>query len=197
VIARIPEMAAAKAKGVGLRGMRSAISPTRLLLALAFALALSACDGGEKTKRATELRPEDRPGPMVVQEREAPPQPAATAERNAAVAAAAAAAQAEAVATAATNRLLGDCAQGLASLQKKVNAFRGPAAQRNTLRASVDSAVVAYLASEPENCLRSVNGGLAASGASFSPRPENVSCANGLVGAILQVPQLNRDFQRQ
>lgn len=165
-----------------------------LLAGLALTLVVSACDGSESERAAAA--PPDRPSPMVVRERDAPPQPPAP-PNNAAAAEAAFAAAAEAAATAARKLRLANCAEGIVYLQPRANRFRGPAAERNALRAEVDAALAAYRTGEPEDCLRALDGPLVALGYSFMPQPEEIPCANGLVGTISQMTQLRRDFQRQ
>ena len=170
-----------------------------MLAGLALTLAVSACDGSE-SERAASARPEDRPGPMVVREREDRPQPpTAPAPVAVAVAAAATAAAAavEAAAAAGRKQRLANCAEGIVYLQSKTNGFRGPTAERNALRTEVDTALAAYRTSDPEDCLQGLNRPFAALGFSFTPRLEEIPCANGLVGTILQLPRLRRDFQRQ
>lgn len=166
-------------------------------LALALVLVLGACDGGDGDASLPVPAPEpahpaadaDAPAPAPIRPRaDAGAVPRGViAERAAAAAAAVAAAQRMSL-----------CASGIEFLDERLGDFEGPAAERDVIRAGIDSAVAARANGDVETCLGALADPFAVLGFAFAPGPpEPVPCVRGIDGTIAMLDELNDDVQAQ
>ncbi len=171
-------------------------------------LGLVACDdgGGEQSDAAHGLRP--TPVPSV----DEPLPPGQNDQPNAAVAPAAdrpavapAVAEGElaervtaAEATIVAEHRLSLCAKGIEFLVGKIAEFQGPRADRDLIRAGIDTGAAAHAIADSETCLDALTGPFAALGYGFEPGPrEPVPCVRGIHGAVAMLDDLDGDTEAQ
>ncbi len=157
--------------------------------ALAIALALAACDGGNGDE--SQSAPVGESALPAISGALAPGPPAAAPGGSAIDRGPAADRVAAVVAAAEAAEQLSQCARGIKFLQERLDVFDGPTAEREVIRAGLNAALIAHAAAHTQTCLDAFADPLAVLGYEITPtRLEPVPCTRAIDGAILMLDEI-------